>query len=591
MTSAFAAADQPPAYFGGETGVVCMGDSLGRCSDVIPSTGHPLAALLYMNEKDLLVVISKASMLATYKLAENKPVGLVKMKLAVGPKGLLDVSWCGVGQLAVVSDDMFVRVQDLPRRGRLAPAADVGRARHGGEQREARLAVVPAEPPPAREARDDARGPRRLEAHGRRAARRPREGVAAAAVGRAGRALAEVMAWSLRRRASSRCAASAASRCCPRRSCGARWWATGRSPASAHLITLEHKDGACVRLETDAHLAGCDVHGDKLLAWTSREVFVYQYDDSPHNTLASPPVLLSSFERDARCVCAAIFGESLFLSAAGRIEVTNFEGYVTATLPFADSEGSPSVMHVAGQGKYSYLVAGTERGVFKAWEVSRKEPRQHVAARRVAEAAAAGGGSGAAGGGGGAPARISNVAISADGSRIACTVESQPAAPAGAKPGVGVGGAAKAASPAPWRPDGKLHVYLVDADAHASHDFLSESGRIPTSFFWEDADPKLIGVETRPAPAPPPAAPRRRAPPPRARPRRPRPRPPRRPRRSRRPRRCRSRWRRSSARPRASCGCRTPSPPITRPSTACSRRASPTFTSWASPSTRRRRST
>ena len=31
---------------------------------------------------------------------------------------------------------------------------------------------------------------------------------------------------------------------------------------SAHLITLEHKDGA-VRLETDAHLAGA-THGDKL---------------------------------------------------------------------------------------------------------------------------------------------------------------------------------------------------------------------------------------------------------------------------------------------------------------------------------------
>ena len=37
-----------------------------------------------MPEKDLLV--DPASMLATYKLADNKPANLVKMKLAVGQR-------------------------------------------------------------------------------------------------------------------------------------------------------------------------------------------------------------------------------------------------------------------------------------------------------------------------------------------------------------------------------------------------------------------------------------------------------------------------------------------------------------------------
>ena len=181
---------------------------------------------------------------------------------------------------------------------------------------------------------------------------------------------------------------------------------------------------------------------------------MYQYDDSPHNTLASPPVLLSSFERDARHVCAAIFGD-FFLSAAGRIEVTNFKD-VTATLPFADSR-SPSVMHVAGQGKYSYLVAGTERGVFggrsRARSRASTSPRGASPRRRAAAAAAAA-----------RAGAISNVAISADGSRIACTVESQPAAPAGAKPGVGVGGAAKAACP---RRGGRRQAARLPRDADA----------------------------------------------------------------------------------------------------------------------------
>ena len=59
---------------GGETGVICMGDDLGRSSDVIPTLGGAVAAMLYLPERDTLVVITKASMLCTFKLTDNKPV-------------------------------------------------------------------------------------------------------------------------------------------------------------------------------------------------------------------------------------------------------------------------------------------------------------------------------------------------------------------------------------------------------------------------------------------------------------------------------------------------------------------------------------
>ena len=99
---------------------------------------------------------------------------------------------------------------------------------------------------------------------------------------------------------------------------------------SAHLVTLEHKDGACVRLETDAHVAGCDVHADKLLVWTSRTVFVYQFDDSPHNTLASPPVLLSS-SRAARA--SSPQPSSVMPSSPPRRPYRRQLSYVTARCP------------------------------------------------------------------------------------------------------------------------------------------------------------------------------------------------------------------------------------------------------------------
>lgn len=118
--------------------------------------------------------------------------------------------------------------------------------------------------------------------------------------------------------------------------------------------------------------------------------------------------------------------------------------------------GADRARNSHSQGKATYLVAGTEKGFIKAWEVSRKEPRQHAAARRFCD-------------GSGVPSRLSSIAISADGTRIAASLEIQPAG-AQAKPGA-IGGAKATAAPLPWRSDGKLHVLLVDADITAAHDF------------------------------------------------------------------------------------------------------------------------
>ena len=42
VTSAFAAADCPPFYFGGETGAICFGDDMGHSSDAVAPLGAPL---------------------------------------------------------------------------------------------------------------------------------------------------------------------------------------------------------------------------------------------------------------------------------------------------------------------------------------------------------------------------------------------------------------------------------------------------------------------------------------------------------------------------------------------------------------------
>ena len=87
----------PPVYFGGDAGTICMGSDIGSCTDVITSLGAALKAMHYLHERDLLVTITAQSNLATYKLTDNKPQNLVKVKLSVGRDGLLASCWCGTG--------------------------------------------------------------------------------------------------------------------------------------------------------------------------------------------------------------------------------------------------------------------------------------------------------------------------------------------------------------------------------------------------------------------------------------------------------------------------------------------------------------
>ena len=486
VTSAFAAADTPPVYFGGDAGVVCMGDDLGRSSDVIPSLGAALAAMLYIQERDLLVVITVQNHLSTWKLTDNKPVAMLKTKLSVGRDGLMDSCWCGLGLLACVSNDQVVRVNDLIEDNEaddnfILTLADVP----GMENKSDKLTTLAYQSSKRMLAAGTKDGRVVVWKHtGNAPSDAPEKGWTPLPPVETGSQPTK-LSWSSTDSLLAVCSAGGL-HLCPetvlRRAMRGEW---ALLQLDAHNVAIEHVDGAVVRLETEARIAGCDLFGCHLLVWTTRNVFVYKFDDSTTTAEpagAPPPVLLNSFEH--RCTAGAIYKETVFLSAPGRVDVATFHGSIVATLPFADSEGNPTHMHLAANARTAHLVAGTDKGFIKAWDVGRREPRQHAAGRKLAE---------------GLPkdalSRVSALCMSTDGLRIAATVDTQPAPPnktgIGAnKPPVPTGG---------WRPDGKLYVFLVDADVAVSHSF-NEAGRTPSAFYWEESDPKLIGVETRPIP-------------------------------------------------------------------------------------------
>ena len=54
-------------------------------------------------------------------------------------------------------------------------------------------------------------------------------------------------------------------------------------------------------------------------------------------------------------------------------------------MPLLEAEGQPTSLHVAGTDKGSYLVCGTDRGVVKCFDISRREPKQHAPGKRLTD--------------------------------------------------------------------------------------------------------------------------------------------------------------------------------------------------------------
>ena len=377
VTSSFAAADVPPFYYGGETGVILLGDDLGRASEAIPTLGGAVGAMLYLPERDTLVVVTMSAMLCTFKLTDNKPTPLVKSKLSVGREGFQAAAWCGVGQLAIVSADAVVRVNDLlDDEDNFALSLSDVPGMAGVNDKLSSLAYHTSRRLLAAGTRDGRLAVWRHTGGGGRG--NPEAGWEALPIASLGAEPAS-LAWAhaepvLAAAAMARPgsgAGSAALQLLPEtvlRCALAGEWAYAQQGALE--VLLEHPKGARLLLTTPNRIKGCDVSGEYILTWTGRRVEVYQFDDSATDPAAppGPPVLLGAF--DHKCTCAAIYSEGLFLGIQGRLECVNFSGSVLATLPFADAEGTPVAIHVAGRTvsdkrKQVFLAAGTDKGFIK----------------------------------------------------------------------------------------------------------------------------------------------------------------------------------------------------------------------------------
>jgi len=472
VTSAFAAADSPPFYCGGELGTVCCGNDMGSCVDVIPGLGSAVAAMLYSHQSDMLLIITKLNMLVQFKLADNKPVQVSKVKLSMGKEGLFSAIWAAPQQLAIVSADHVVRVSDLAAdenyvlslmdvgtnealavQRLVALGTEPGRGMLAGATREGTVVIwrpVPGAPADSPEKGWEAMSPVTLTSEPLEVAWGPGEGLVAARTAAGLSILPETI---LRRVMEGK-------------------WAVIQ--ISATRLHLEHTGGTNFVIDTTMRISGCALSGNHVLLWSGSQLQVFKFDDS--GTQRGEPELVSTV--DSRARTAAIHRDSLYLCVGDRIEVTNFKGAVKSTMAMMDSEGEPTFVHVASHAKGAYLAVGTDKGFVKAWDISRREARQHTLGKKLLATPAS---------------RVTSLQIACDGSRISATLETQ--APAAATGAARVG---TAVAQAPWVRSGTLYVYLSEADTVQQHDF-GAAGRVPCAHFWDPLESKLLAVETRPA--------------------------------------------------------------------------------------------
>eukprot|EP00741_Cyanophora_paradoxa_P007333 tig00001107_g7093.t1 len=461
-------AASPVFLFGGEQGVVYLADEKGSCAEAF-SLGSPLAALLYHEEKEQVVAITKNLYLAHFRIVDNKCNQIQKFKLNAAAEGssIMGTCWAGPGVLAVATNESVVRLFNLeaeeafalsladpghvvkvstdrvqslsynPRKGVMAGGTRDGRVvmwrntgddSTGGEDQSLKWEAMPCTDLGSQSSVKDVQwGPGDL--------------TLAAALSDQVLMLNE---GTLYRRFRSRTAAM---------------------QVGSDKVLVERLGGKAALLKPSMRIGGLDLTARHIAVWNNKKIEVYELREGQASNLQ---VIAKA------CQAVAIESERLFMAVGSRIEICNFQGSVTQSISFSDLEGDPTHLDISGSPSSAsstsptatipqvFLAAATKNGFIKVWNVSRKEPKQ-IYARRFTE--------------GDKPlGTIASIKINCAGNRVSILALATSAS--------GI-----------RRPDSRLFVYEGETDSFETFEFGPK--RYPTTHFWDPTETKLLGCETR----------------------------------------------------------------------------------------------
>ncbi|XP_039255691.2 intraflagellar transport protein 140 homolog [Styela clava] len=131
-------------------------------------------------------------------------------------------------------------------------------------------------------------------------------------------------------------------------------------------------------LNTEIFFTGIAVSKDALAVWNGSQVVVY---DVVNNTL----ILAGNFFIES--TVNALHDQSFFTVESGnnkennKVQVRNFKGTVKQVLQFQDKEGEVVHLDVCG----NFLVAATNQGVLRIYDLSRRDAKPHCNSKNMAE--------------------------------------------------------------------------------------------------------------------------------------------------------------------------------------------------------------
>ncbi|XP_052768007.1 intraflagellar transport protein 140 homolog [Mya arenaria] len=119
-------------------------------------------------------------------------------------------------------------------------------------------------------------------------------------------------------------------------------------------------------LKTDIQVKGIFTTKDALAVWNGRRVIIYEYSEDKSTIKAS-----GSFTTDSMVIC--LYEQNVYCIEMHKVQVRTFQGTVKQVINFSDVEGQPVCLDVCG----SYLLIGTDIGVLKVFDLSRREAKPH----------------------------------------------------------------------------------------------------------------------------------------------------------------------------------------------------------------------
>ncbi|KAK3579473.1 hypothetical protein CHS0354_028282 [Potamilus streckersoni] len=127
-------------------------------------------------------------------------------------------------------------------------------------------------------------------------------------------------------------------------------------------------------LKTDFQVKGIYTTKDSLAVWNGRRVIIYEYSSDKTTIKAS-----GSFATESMVIC--LYEQNVYCIELGKVQVRTFQGTVKQVINLSEVEGQPVCLDVCG----SYMVFGTDIGILKVFDLSRREAKIHMHPKNLSE--------------------------------------------------------------------------------------------------------------------------------------------------------------------------------------------------------------